>query len=70
MAWLADAHSEWHAVHGRNVVCPLDCGIGEAEALEADWEAEQEPEEHHHIICGNCRDLHETVDEVKACYAQ
>jgi len=28
MAWLADAHREWHYVHGQ-VVCPLDCGIGE-----------------------------------------
>jgi hypothetical protein len=28
-----------------------------------------EDEERHHIICGNCRDLHETVAEVRECYA-
>lgn len=27
-ATLGDAHDQWHAVNG-NVVCPLDCGIGE-----------------------------------------
>lgn len=32
-ASLADAHREWHYVHG-NVVCPLDCGIGEPQY---DW---------------------------------
>ena len=66
MGWLAEAHQEWHIVNGRNVVCPLDCGVGEAEALEADWEAE---EDQHVIICGNCRDLHETADQVRQCYA-
>ena len=29
MAWLADAHREWHYVHGALTVCPLDCGVGE-----------------------------------------
>lgn len=28
MSYLADAHRDWHTVHG-NVVCPLDCGIEE-----------------------------------------
>lgn len=26
---LAEAHALWHAVHGRDTLCPLDCGIGE-----------------------------------------
>lgn len=31
MSYLADAHRDWHNVHGKFAVCPLDCGIGEAE---------------------------------------
>jgi len=30
MSFLAEAHQEWHTVHGQ-VVCPLDCGIGEGQ---------------------------------------
>jgi len=29
MTWIADAHREWHTVHGTFAVCPLDCGAGE-----------------------------------------
>lgn len=29
MAWLADAHRDWHTVNGWDVVCPLDCGVTE-----------------------------------------
>lgn len=29
MSYLAEAHADWHAVNGRDAVCPLDCGIGE-----------------------------------------
>jgi hypothetical protein len=29
MAWIADAHREWHTVYGQKEVCPLDCGAGE-----------------------------------------
>jgi hypothetical protein len=32
---LADAHSQWHSIHGQ-VVCPLDCGIGDAEGYDYD----------------------------------
>ena len=32
MSYLADAHSDWHAVNGANEICPLDCGVGEAQA--------------------------------------
>lgn len=31
MSYLAEAHADWHAVHGKFAVCPLDCGIGEGE---------------------------------------
>ena len=68
MAYLADAHREWHYVNGWDTVCPLDCGVEEARY--ADWDAEQEEaEEAHHIVCGSCKDLHETVEEVRACHA-
>ena len=67
MGWLADSHQEWHHANPKRPWdCPLDCGI--AEARYANWDAEQE-EERHHIVCGACRDLHETVAEVRACYA-
>jgi hypothetical protein len=48
-ATLADAHSHWHAVHGWNTVCDLDCGAGEAydefddDAAEY-WQTYGEPE--------------------------
>ena len=29
MSWIADAHRDWHTVNGWDVVCPLDCGVGE-----------------------------------------
>jgi|PlaIllAssembly_1097288.scaffolds.fasta_scaffold210939_2 hypothetical protein len=29
MSWIAEAHADWHTVHGRDAVCPLDCGAGE-----------------------------------------
>ena len=29
MAWINEAHTEWHTVNGQNAVCPLDCGVGE-----------------------------------------
>lgn len=28
MSWIVDAHYEWHAVHGANACCPLDCNAG------------------------------------------
>lgn len=43
MSWLADAHSEWHAVNGRNEVCPLDCGVNEGRYDEYDMEMEEAP---------------------------
>lgn len=29
MSFTADAHREWHTVHGAFASCPLDCGINE-----------------------------------------
>lgn len=31
MSYLSEAHNQWHAINGP-YGCPLDCGIGEAEA--------------------------------------
>jgi hypothetical protein len=25
---IADAHSQWHSIHGDGDECPLDCGAG------------------------------------------
>lgn len=36
MAWINEAHTEWHTVNGWNAVCPLDCGAGEPDPYE-DW---------------------------------
>lgn len=59
--WSLDgAHSEWHAIHGADSVCPLDCGIGEAEASSYDDVAPT-------IRCGHCKDYHHTTDDVRAC---
>lgn len=46
MSWLADAHREWHLVNGARSVCPLDCGVGEAEAEMAYMEQVAEEEAH------------------------
>ncbi len=65
MSYLSDAHAEWHAVNGRDQVCPLDCGVGEDAA--ADYEAEQAYLASLTIRCGHCRERHATVAEVRAC---
>lgn len=25
VSWISEAHNEWHAVNGRDAICPLDC---------------------------------------------
>lgn len=56
---MAEAHAQWHAVHGRNSVCPLDCGIGES--------YDEDPESMPLLVkCGHCQGRH-TVAGVKAC---
>lgn len=57
---LADAHSEWHAVHGYDVECPLDCG--EAERRHEATQARPR------VRCGHCGDRH-TVAGVAVCAA-
>lgn len=58
---LAEAHAQWHAVHGRDTLCPLDCGIGET--------YDEDPESTTLLVrCGHCQGRH-TVAEVKACAA-
>lgn len=56
MAWLADAHREWHYVNGADACCPLDCGAGETYDHE-------EPT----IKCGHCKAYHFTTQEVRIC---
>lgn len=29
MSYIAEAHAEWHFVHGKFASCPLDCGVNE-----------------------------------------
>lgn len=62
MTWIADAHREWHTVHGQNAVCPLDCGVGEAAA-----EAAAAEQEFGSVRCGHCGGRHWDVAGVKAC---
>lgn len=43
MSFIAEAHREWHLVHGARATCPLDCGASEPtpeEEAEA-WEASE-----------------------------
>lgn len=61
---LSDAHAQWHAIHGRNTACPLDCGVGEAEAA---WEAMAlDYEAPVAVRCGHCGGRH-TVAGVREC---
>ena len=40
VATLADAHHQWHSIHGADAVCDLDCGAGERdEEPEPEWVA-------------------------------
>lgn len=60
---LADAHSQWHAIHGRFVVCPLDCGIGEnlIDELQSD------EDEVWGVRCGFCKGRHASSAGVRVC---
>lgn len=64
MSYIADAHRDWHVVHGApgksDEVCPLDC-----------WDPpyDPEPETGEGIRCGKCRSRHWDVADVKACHA-
>lgn len=46
MSWIADAHREWHYVHGApgksDEVCPLDCW-DEPDDFDPEWEDEELP---------------------------
>ncbi len=40
MGYMADAHSEWHLVNGKNnAACPLDCMAGVGDYPEEEDEA-------------------------------
>lgn len=67
MTYLADAHRDWHAVHGLNAVCPLDCGAGEA--VMEDWEHEADSIEAGapSFRCGHCKGRHTSVAMARRC---
>lgn len=72
--YLADAHREWHYVHGKyNSACPLDCGAMSPEQAEAEeayaWISwmDEEAGDARRIRCAHCRDRHATVEVVRAC---
>ena len=44
MSWIAEAHADWHTVHGQYVTCPLDCLAGDTFAYEDDEDK----------VCANC----------------
>lgn len=58
--YLAEAHAQWHTVHGWDAVCPLDCGANEAAM--AIHEEESSPL----VRCGYCGWL-ETIAGVREC---
>ena len=60
MAWINDAHSQWHSIHGKYSVCPLDCGAGEHL-----WSGYDEEEGT--IRCGHCKGRHVEVADVREC---
>lgn len=68
-SYLADAHRQWHQIHGKYSTCDLDCLAGEVvgETFEADAEALQEPNALQ-IRCGSCKGRHASVATVKFCY--
>ena len=57
VASLSDAHAQWHAVHGTDAPCPLDCGI------EPDDITDTGPG----ISCGHCKGRHASVAGVREC---
>ncbi|QOK22339.1 hypothetical protein IGS73_14805 [Janibacter indicus] len=62
---LAEAHSQWHAIHGKYAVCDLDCGANEG--LMAEYE-EMAQVAHPQVACGHCKGRH-TIAGVAACAA-
>lgn len=67
MTYLADAHRDWHTVHGRYAVCPLDCGA--IDPIVAAWEEDQDriAEGEPSFRCGHCKGRHTSVFIAKEC---
>jgi len=40
--YTAEAHADWHAAHGPNKVCPLDCYTPAEAKADAEWAAERQ----------------------------
>lgn len=70
-SFLAEAHREWHMIHGKYKVCDLDCGASEGimDVFESDVEAlkEIEAEGGRGIKCGSCKQYHASKATVKVC---
>lgn len=64
VATLSDAHSHWHAQHGANAVCPLDCGA--SEGVMAEYDELDDDEVEPRVTCGHCKAKH-TVAGVRLC---
>lgn len=60
----ADAHAQWHQIHGATALCPLDCGAGEYEQDEHVDETSVSASVL--VLCGHCGGRH-TVTDVRRC---
>ena len=68
MTTLADAHAQWHQIHGKYAVCDLDCGAGEYIGQFFEDDAEDVLAGVGSIKCGSCKGRHASVAAVKLCY--
>lgn len=62
VATLAEAHADWHAVHGKYAVCDLDCGASEG-LFDEDHSMDGD------VKCGHCGQYGVSVEHVRACAA-
>ena len=66
MAWINDAHRQWHSIHGQMQVCPLDCGVTERYYEdEEDYLIEQGATP---VKCGKCKGRHAGARGVATCH--
>lgn len=61
MSWLADAHRDWHTVHGWDKVCDLDCGVGEV------YDYDEDDMQPWGVKCGHCKLYHADTHAVYLC---
>lgn len=67
MSWTSEAHTQWHSIHGRYAVCPLDCGAGEwlSELWDEEFRAIDEGEPT--FKCGHCGGRHVSAFAARVC---